>query len=106
MHADLGQATARENPVAPTGPEGVGEGEKTVSLPRPWGVLGNGGAEEHGERDKGGGGPPASTEKGRLWRWKERRQREVVVTGPVTRFQSRCLFSVSFFRLFFSTVFF
>lgn len=75
MRADLGQATARENPVAPTGPEGVGEGEKTVSLPRPWGVLGNGGAEEHGERDKGGGGQPASSEKGRLWRWKERRQR-------------------------------
>jgi hypothetical protein len=63
MHADLGQAIARQMPVAPMGPEGVGEGGKMVSLPRPWTVLGNGGTEEHDDRDKGGGGPPASTEK-------------------------------------------
>jgi hypothetical protein len=48
MHADLGQATAREMPVAPMGPEGVGEGGKMVPLPRPWGVLRNGDVEEHG----------------------------------------------------------
>jgi hypothetical protein len=67
IHADLGQATAREMPVAPMGPEGVGEGGKMVPLPRPWGVLRNGDVEEHARGIMERGSPLASTEKGRLW---------------------------------------
>ena len=69
-----GPSNRKRNAGGTYGAGGVGEGGKMVSLPRPWGVLGNGDVEELGERDKGGSSPPASMEKGHLWRWKERRQ--------------------------------